>query len=202
MARGRRIWNPRMFDHVVMRGNRQNIFQNKEDFKEWFRILHYAYEKYPFTIVAFCVMTNHYHLLIRSPEVPLGKVMSLINWRYNNYYKKKYKYSGYLYDSRYFSEMITDPAGLLLVSRYIHRNPIETTIPMVSQMELYPHSSFRYYKNNIPSPYPFIDLDILPSLLPATYPKTKEAYSSYCEVSEQEIDQRNERVRLDVKRFT
>ena len=188
MARQKREWDPRMYYHVVMRGNnRQDIFKNEADMAEFFRVMHYSYMKQPFTLLAYCVMTNHYHLLIRSPEAPLGKVMGHINRRYSDYYKKKYQYSGYLYGSRYFAKCAEDPIGILAVSRYIHRNPIETALPMVNRMEDYPYSSYAFYSRNISSPYPFLYLELLPSLLSPGYGHSTEGYCRYCE----EVDQRN-----------
>ena len=188
MARPRREWDAKMFDHIVMRGNnRQNIFRNDADIAEFFRILHYVYEKYPFIIVAFCIMTNHYHLLIRSPEVPPGKIMAILNRRYTDYYKKKYRYSGFLYDSRYFAKMMTSTNDLLVVSRYIHRNPIETKVPMVDRLERYKYSSYPYYYTSTESPYPFLNLDLLPSLLPPSYEKTAQGYCAYCEAEEVDL---------------
>lgn len=154
---------------------------------EFFRVMHYSYMKHPFTLLAYCVMTNHYHLLIRSPEAPLGKVMGHINRRYSDYYKKKYQYSGYLYGSRYFAKCAEDPIGILAVSRYIHRNPIETALPMVNRMEDYPYSSYAFYSRNISSPYSFLYLELLPSLLSPGYGHSTEGYCRYCE----EVDQRN-----------
>ena len=187
MARKRRQWDPRYFDHVVMRGNnRQDIFKTQADFDEFFRVLHYAHMKHPFQLVAYCVMTNHYHLLLKSSMAPLGKVMGLINRRYTDYYKKKYNYSGYLYDSRYFAKQADSPAALLKISRYIHRNPIETVVPMVSRMEDYCYSSFHFYKGEKPPCYEFLDLKTLPSLLPPSYMKSNHEYCRYCE---EELDE-------------
>ncbi|MEK3935884.1 transposase [Sporosarcina sp. FSL W7-1349] len=180
--RKQRKWNPKFFDHVVMRGNnRQDIFLDGRDVAAFFRVLHYTYEKYPFTIIAYCIMNNHYHLLIRSPEVQLSKVMAYINRRYSEMFKKKYQYTGHLYESRYFSVMVITPRSLLKVSRYIHRNPIDTKTPMVKRMEDYPYSSFYLYKNSSNAPYPFLDLEYLPTLLYKTHEKTSDAYCSYCE---------------------
>ncbi|MGN4124008.1 transposase [Lysinibacillus sphaericus] len=89
MARKKRQWSPHHYNHVVMRGNNhQTIFNNAADYQAFFRVLQYAHQKYPFSIVVYCIMTNHFHLLIRSPEVPLGKVMAIINRRYSDYFKK------------------------------------------------------------------------------------------------------------------
>ncbi|WOV88061.1 transposase [Sporosarcina oncorhynchi] len=187
MARKRRQWNTRYFDHIVMRGNnRQDIFRTQADFDEFFRVLNYANMKHPFRLIAYCVMTNHYHLLLQSPNAPLGKVMGLINHRYTDYYKKKYNYSGYLYDSRYFAKQADSPATLLKISRYIHRNPIKTVVPMVSRMEDYYYSSFHFYKGEKATCYVFLDLIILPSLLPSSYTKSNKDYYRYCE---EELDE-------------
>lgn len=182
MGRNRRIWNPEVYEHVVMRGNnRQAIFLNDSDRSAFFRVLTYAHEKHSFTILAYCLMTNHYHLLIRSPEVPLGKLMALINKRYSDYYKKKYKYSGFFYESRYYADKAVTPKSILAVSRYIHRNPLNTSQPMAEAMKDYPHSSFRLYADSLSSPYEFLNLTYLPTILPRPYSKCRIGYLAYCE---------------------
>ncbi|WP_298824619.1 transposase [uncultured Planococcus sp.] len=182
MGRNRRIWNPDAYEHVVMRGNnRQPIFREESDIDAFIRVLAYAHEKYPFTILAYCLMTNHYHLLIRSPEVPLGKLMALINKRYSDYAKKKYNYSGYYYESRYYAGKAITHKSILAVSRYIHRNPINTLNPMVAEMKEYPHSSYRFYADASCPPYEFLDLSYMPTILPRPYSKCIAGYLMYCE---------------------
>ncbi|MBO1912983.1 transposase, partial [Microvirga sp. 3-52] len=78
-----------------MRGNnRQNIFQTEEDITELMRIFEYGAAKDGYTMLAYCVMSNHYHLLIRSEYVDLAKVMARINRRYSDYYAKRYAHVG------------------------------------------------------------------------------------------------------------
>lgn len=82
MGRKKRLWHPAYFDHVVVRGNnRQVIFTEKQDFQEFFRAINYVYDQYPFELLAYCLMNNHYHLLIRS-RTPLSKTMMMLNRRY------------------------------------------------------------------------------------------------------------------------
>lgn len=184
MPRRKRFWQPHFFFHVVMRGNnRQNIFNEQSDMNEFFRVLAYVFDKYPFTIISYCIMTNHYHLLIRSSEVPLSKIMMLVNKRYTDYYKKKYNFCGQLYEKRYYAEAVLSADSLLEVSRYIHRNPIETKIPMVKFMEHYPYSSYRYYKYNQLPPYSFIDTTLLMTLFKLP---TEQTNQHLCEFTEGE----------------
>ncbi len=181
LARPRRTWHPDGYYHVVMRGNnRQKIFPGTRDVKEYYRILMYVFEKYYFEIYAFCIMTNHNHLLLRSHEVPLGKLMAILNKRYSDYFRKKYNYTGQIYENRYFSKEINNPIRQLNASAYIHRNPIETKVPIVKAMEDYPHSSYQYYFHNTKPPFPFLNLQYLPSLLPHEAHNNKKAYTQYC----------------------
>lgn len=189
MVRRKRNWYPNGFYHIVMRGNnRQNIFNGEKDVKEYYRILNFVYAKYPFEIIAFCIMTNHVHFLLRSPIVPLGKLMAPINRRYSDYYRKKHNYTGQIYENRYYSKEIIAPVGLLHVSSYIHRNPIKTKVPMVEYLEHYPYSSYPCYFHNRKRPHPFLNLQLLPSLLPAGSEKTAQAYAKYCVAYEEDSE--------------
>lgn len=145
MSREKRIWKPNRFYHIDCRGNRRDpLFRNATDFEAFLHILSQLYEKYPFEMASYCLMTNHYHLQIRSSEVSLSKLMSLINKRYANYYNTKYRLTGHVYEKRFYDKLIEDKQGMLEVSRYIHLNPVEAK--MVRQPEYYPWSSFPLYK--------------------------------------------------------
>lgn len=183
MASKKRNWHPNGYYHIVMRGNnRQNIFNGNEDIQEYYRILNYVHLKYPYEIYAYCLMTNHSHLLLQSTLVPLGKIMGQINKRYSDYYRKRHNYRGPIYEARYYAKEVMDPIGLLNIGAYIHRNPIETKIPMVKDMQYYPYSSYPYYYSNKTNPHAFLNLSLLPSLLPAGIKKTAKEYAKYCEM--------------------
>ncbi|WP_343751539.1 transposase [Lentibacillus halophilus] len=169
MGRPRRAWHSNGYYHITMRGNnRQNIFIDHVDINEYYRILNGVYYKYPFEVHAYCIMTNHVHFLLRSPHVSLGTLMSLINKRYSDYYRHRYHFTGQIYQNRYYSKEVPLPGGMVEVSDYIHRNPIETEVPMVSQLHMYPYSSFPLYYHQRTSPYPFIQLDVLRSIMSGT----------------------------------
>lgn len=113
------------------------------DFKIFLRILNQVNDKTPFELVAYCLMTNHFHLQLRSEQQSVSKVMSLINKRYADYYNTRYNLTGHVFEKRYFDKIIDSKAGMLEVSRYIHLNP--TGACMVEKPEHYPWSSYRYY---------------------------------------------------------
>lgn len=187
MTRRKRNWRPDVYFHVTMRGNnRQNIYCTNEDMYHLMRIIHHAYQEYPFSIIAFCIMTNHYHLLIRS-EDDLSKIMRQINRKYSDYYSKRYHHVGRIYQQRYFSKAVEDPQGLLAVSRYIHRNPIETKVPIVDRLIDYPFSSYPLYVSQRTHLFPFVNIEALPSLLPPPFEKTTASYAAYCLLEEEEL---------------
>ena len=187
MARRKRNWRPNAYYHVVMRGNnRHNIFQTVEDQAQIMRAIEYTNAKYPFTVLAYCIMTNHYHLLIRS-DTDLSKIMAYINRRYSDYYAKRYNHVGRIYEKRYYSSLVDGPEALLTVSAYIHRNPIDTAIPMVTKLEDYPYSSYPYYQNPTKTPPRFLNTTLLASLLPNPYAKTNAAYCHYCLIHQHDL---------------
>lgn len=152
------------------------------------RAFNYTYSKYPFTLLAYCIMTNHYHLLIRS-EVDLSKVMAYINRRYSDYYSKRYQHVGRIYEKRYYSALVDGPNAILSVSNYIHRNPIETKIPLVENLEDYPYSSFPFYADEKKTPPRFLDTGFVAAYLPKEYEKSNQAYCHYCKVYRHDIEE-------------
>ncbi|MCQ6280026.1 transposase [Bacillus sp. EB600] len=145
MSRQKRIWLPNRYYQIVCRGNRRDpLFRNRSDFQAFLHILVQLFEKIPFEIASYCLMTNHYHLQIRSPEVPFSKLMSLINKRYANYYNTKYRLTGHVFEKRYYDQFIEDKQGMLEISRYIHLNPVKAK--MVQVPENNPWSSYYLFK--------------------------------------------------------
>lgn len=179
MGRAKRIWLPNYFYHVVCRGNRRDpLFYDEHDFHEFFYILAKIYEKFPFQLVSYCLMTNHFHLQIRSKEHSISKIMSLLNKRYANYYNTKYRLTGHVFEKRFFSEIISDTTGMLEVSRYIHQNPLEAK--MVTSPEHYPYSSFRYYTYLELERPPYLDTAILVNYFAGTIEEQRRFYVDWC----------------------
>lgn len=157
MARPRRIWIPERFYHIVCRGNRRDpLFRSPTDFNAFLHILHQIYQKIPFELASYCLMTNHYHLQLRSQEVSISKVMSLVNKRYANYYNTRYRLTGHVFEKRFYDKMIDDKQGMIEVSRYIHLNPVEAK--MVKRPEHYPWSSYQFFLHPHKQPPAFLDI--------------------------------------------
>jgi len=177
MGRKPRIWIPNRFYHVVCRGNRRDpLFRCRTDFEAYLYNLQKIHEKFPIEIASYCLMTNHYHLQIRSREVPLSKIMSLINKRYANYYNTRYKITGHVFEKRYYDKIIEDKQGMLEVSRYIHLNPVEAK--MAKRPEYYPWSSYYLYKYDKIKPANFMNIG---SILDHYLGTDEEKRKKYCE---------------------
>lgn len=182
MGRKLRIWLPYAYHHICSRGNnRKNIFQDTTDYVHAFQILEMIHERYPISICGFCLMTNHYHFLLKSEQASISKIMSLFNKRYSDYYNRKYQHVGHVFQQRFRSSPLPSPEDLLYVSKYIHRNPIATKIPIVANMEDYPYSSYQYYKKKLDPPYSFIHLDPLTNCFPLKEQKANQHYCDYVE---------------------
>jgi len=150
LPRKKRLWTPNVYYHIGSRGNRRDaLFMDRTDYKVFLSILHHVNEKAPFTLASYCLMTNHYHLLMSTSEQPISKVMSMINKRYADYYNTKNNTSGHVFEKRYFDKPIGTPYGILEISRYIHLNPVKAGI--AKSAEDYKWSSYPVYFHNIHS---------------------------------------------------
>ncbi|WML58632.1 transposase [Neobacillus sp. PS2-9] len=175
MSREKRVWINYRFYHIVCRGNRRDpLFRNASDFEAFLHILHQLHKKYPFEIAAYCLMTNHYHLQIRSQEVSFSKVMGLINKRYANYYNTKYRLTGHVFEKRFHDSVIADKEGMLEVSRYIHSTPVKAK--MVNKPEYYPWSSYPLYKNTVSTVPIFMNMGSLLNYYEGSEEQKKEKY--------------------------
>ncbi len=131
---------------------RQTIFHDKHYYQTFLETVGEAQQRFNCIIHAYCLMKNHYHLLIQTPEANLGRIMRHINGVYTQRYNRQKKTDGSLFRGRYKAILVDKDAYLLQLSRYIHRNPIETKRPLVQQLEDYPWSSYPAYINKAKTP--------------------------------------------------
>jgi putative transposase len=144
MARPLRVEYEGAFYHVTARGNeRGKIFFSKRDYEKFKEYIAAAKERFGFILHAYVLMTNHYHMIIETPEKNLSKIMHYINSSYTIYTNIKRKRSGHLFQGRYKAILVDKDSYLLELSRYLHLNPVR--LNMAQKPEEYPHSSYRSY---------------------------------------------------------
>lgn len=147
MPRKRRLISNNGIYHVVIRGaNRQVIFEEDKDRKEYLDILCRYQEELDFDIYAYCLMSNHIHLLIRCGEEGPGAIFRHISTKYAVWFNMKYQRTGFLQQGRFYSEPVEDPRYFLTALRYIHQNPLKAGLEN-GVGESYPWSSFYAYGN-------------------------------------------------------
>ncbi len=144
MGRPLRIEFPGAFYHVTSRGNeRKAVFKSLRDREKFLSYLESATERYGAVIHIYCLMGNHYHLLLETPLGNLSKIMQHINGAYTNYFNTKRERSGHLFQGRYKAILVEVDEYAKQLSRYIHLNPVRAA--MVKTPEEYKWSSCRYY---------------------------------------------------------
>ncbi|MBR0159785.1 MAG: transposase [Oscillospiraceae bacterium] len=133
--------------HVVFRGiNRQQIFEDNEDYDRFLFLLKQYRETSGYQLYAYCLMPNHIHLLIKEGTEDLGQAFRRIGASFVYWYNLKYDRTGHLFQDRYKSEAVEDDAYLLTVIRYIHRNPVKAGL--CQEPEEYRYSSLADYESN------------------------------------------------------
>lgn len=131
--------------HIFNRGNNRNrLFLTENDFACFLRLLALAKEKYKVNIFHYCLMTNHFHMLLRSEtKEGLPALMHWLQLGYARYFKKIYRTTGHIFEERFRSPRIAEESYYLQCGRYIERNPVKAK--MVSQAWEYPYSSAPFY---------------------------------------------------------
>jgi REP element-mobilizing transposase RayT len=125
MSRPLRIEYPGAWYHVMNRGRRrEDVFIEKNDYRLFIEILKESTELFNVKIAAYCMMPNHYHLLLQTPDGNLSRCMRQINGIYTQRFNRAHKYDGQLFRGRYKSILIDADEYLLELLRYIHKNPL------------------------------------------------------------------------------
>ena len=142
MARPLRLEQPGAVWHVTSRGNnRAAIFCDDADRVLFLDLLGETVKRSHFLVHEYTLMTNHYHLVIETPETTLSRGMKWLNQTYAQRMNKKYGRSGHFFQGRFGSELIEKEAYLLEVLRYTVLNPVRAG--MVERPEDYRWSSYR-----------------------------------------------------------
>jgi putative transposase len=144
MARRPRLFAAGLLYHVIVRGNqRQKTFASDDDFKAYLDRLDRYRAKFNVRIYAYCLMLNHVHLLLETGPAPLSKFMQGLQQSYTQYYNRRHRKVGHLFQGRYKAIICDKDRYLLALVRYIHLNPVRAGL--VRRPERYRYSGHGSY---------------------------------------------------------
>ena len=142
--------------HVMLRGiNKQDIFEDDEDYLQFLNILRALVNRCDeqghnlpphCTFYAYCLMTNHVHLLVRERDEHIGESIKRIGVAYARYYNHKYERNGHLFQDRFLSEPVNSIEYFMTLMRYIHQNPV--IAGLTDEVRAYPWSSWHEYEGD------------------------------------------------------
>lgn len=125
MARQLRIQYEDACYHITCRGNaREDIFRDNADRTAFLELVARSSEIYQVHVLAFVLMTNHFHLVIKTPLANLPEFMRHFNISYTSYFNRIHRRVGHLYQGRYKSFVIDADNYLMEATRYVHLNPV------------------------------------------------------------------------------
>ncbi len=126
------------------RGRRgDQVFEIENDYERFIDVLHEAIELFALRISAFCLMPNHYHMLVQTPDANLSRCMRHINGVYTQRFNRAHSLDGQLFKGRYKAIVVAEDNYLLQLVRYIHRNPVRAG--MMENAKDYEWSSHKGY---------------------------------------------------------
>ena len=142
MARPLRIEFSGALYHVTARGNAQeNIYRTDDDRQQFLTLLQNTVKRYDWYCHAYCLMDNHYHLLIETNTPTLSKGMKYLNGSYTQYFNRQHQRVGHVYQGRFKALLVQKDAYLLELARYIVLNPVRAQ--MVRSAKQWQWSSYR-----------------------------------------------------------
>ncbi|MBA3037595.1 MAG: hypothetical protein FP814_14020 [Desulfobacterium sp.] len=144
MARQLRIEYPGALYHVLSRSNgRRDIFLSDDDRHMFLALIEELSDRFDIEIFAYVLMSNHYHLLLKTVNANLSRAMQWLGTSYTQRFNINNLESGHLFQGRYKCILVENDAYLLRLSCYIHRNPLRAGI--IDRLAEYKWSSYRYY---------------------------------------------------------
>jgi putative transposase len=177
MARQLRIEFPGAFYHVISRGNRkQPIFISDEDRHFFISCLGKAYDRYQSIIHAYCLMENHYHLLVETPNGQLSRIMQSVNTAYSVYFNKKHDRCGHLFQGRFKAILVQAEEYGRELGPYVHLNPVRAKL--VDDPQKYRWSNYNEYLGTMPS-RPWTSTSLILSSFGTRLVSARQNYAKY-----------------------
>lgn len=151
MARPLRLEFAGALYHVTSRGDgREDIYLSDEDRELWLAVFAQVCERFNWVCHAYCLMSNHYHLLLETPEGNLSAGMRQLNGVYTQRFNRTHARVGHVFQGRFKAIIVERDAYLLELARYIVLNPVRAR--MVKRVDAWPWSSYRATMGKAPSP--------------------------------------------------
>lgn len=175
MSRPLRIEYEDAWYHVMNRGAaKQATFLNRAHYELFLEVLEEVVQRFQIEVHAYCLMPNHYHLLIKTPHANLSKAMRHLNGVYTQRFNKACDRDGPLFRGRYKAILVDQEQYLTRLSRYIHLNPVKANL--VRKPERYTWSSYPYYHDPKKQPDWLTCTDVLERF---GQRKAREAYADF-----------------------
>jgi REP element-mobilizing transposase RayT len=142
MSRPLRIEFPGALYHITSRGNaRRKLFLDEKDYTDFLQVLCLVVQRFHWNLHAYCLMSNHYHLLLETPEGNLSRGMRQLNGVYTQHFNRRHNRVGHLFQGRYKAILVDRESYLLALCRYVVLNPVRANL--VKNPKEWPWSSYR-----------------------------------------------------------
>ncbi len=184
MSRPLRIEYPGAWYHVMNRGRRrEDIFLTRHDYETFIKVLQDTSDEWNLKISAYCLMSNHYHLLVHTPDGNISRCMRHLNGVYTQRFNRRHIIDGQLFRGRYKAVLIDADNYLLEVFRYIHRNPLRAGIS--EKLSDFDWSSHHGYISKAKK-WEWLHKDVLLSMFSKKKRKRSSAYIDFVSLGEPE----------------
>ena len=193
MARPLRISFPGAIYHVTgrmlgsWRDHRDHLFRDDRDRVRFLERLGQSVEDHEGRLYLYCLMSNHYHLLLETPRGNVSRLMQSVTTGYTVYFNRRHQRHGHLFDGRFKSELVSGDEYLLKLSRYIHQNPVavrswsrRSVKDRIQRLRDYRWSSYRGYVGLV-KPFPFVNESPILAMMSGGKGKQRRGYLEYVE---------------------
>jgi putative transposase len=176
--------------HVIARGNhRQNVYWEEGDYVRYLKLLGEHLEPRDFKLYAYCLMSNHVHLLMeQSNSYPLSKYMQRLQSAYTSFFNRKHKKFGHLFQGRYKAILVDKSSHLLSLVKYIHANPLRAR--MEDKIGQYHWTSHRQYVGKDKEPLAKVDARAVLEMISKDERKARAQYEHFMEKDDEGLKER------------
>jgi REP element-mobilizing transposase RayT len=169
--------------HVMVRGNnRMPIFVDDFDRRHWLHLLSRYKNRFRFRLHAYVLMPNHVHLVLQpATGTTISRVMQCLTVAYTKYFNTRHQRVGHVFQGRFRSRLIDTDNYLLVVSRYVHLNPVRAEL--VSRPADFPWSSYRAYLKSPEDPLRLVDPEDVLALVSRAASHQRAGYRAFVEMA-------------------